>query len=114
VCIAIDRDVALFLRHRRPDGIGGTIWARYYIWILGLRRGAGMATLINPFIWANKGGIVRLEATGVAVGTDNVTFSFQPHGFLNYPYSGLILFKLPSYTAPTTAVPVIFSTNGRT
>lgn len=73
-----------------------------------------MATLLNPFIWANKGGIVRLEATGVTVGTDSVTFSFQPHNFLNYPYSGLILFKLPSYTAPTTAVPVVFSTNGRT
>jgi len=70
--------------------------------------------LLNPFIWSNKGGIPRLEATSVSVGTSNVTFSFQPHNFLSVPYSGLILFKLPSYTAPTTAVPVVFNTNGKT
>lgn len=69
--------------------------------------------VLNPFIWANKGGIVRLEATGVTVGTTAVTFNFQSHRFLNAPYSGLILFKLPSYTAPETAVPVVFSTDGK-
>jgi len=73
-----------------------------------------MAIISNPFIWANRQGIPRLEATGVTVGTDNVTFSFNPHAFLSYPFLGLILFKLPSYTAPATAVPVVFNTNGRT
>lgn len=70
--------------------------------------------MINPFIWANRGGIIRLEATSVTVGTSNITFTFQPHRFLSNPYSGLILFKLPSFTAPTTAVPIVFSTNGVT
>lgn len=68
--------------------------------------------MINPFIWANKNGIVRLEATGVTINTSNVIYTFQPHRFLSNPYSGLILFKLPSFTAPTTAVPIIFNTNG--
>ena len=28
-------------------------------------------------------------------------------------YSGLVLFKLPGFTAPTTAVPIVFNTNGK-
>jgi len=70
--------------------------------------------ILNPFIWANKGGIIRLEAASVSVGASEVTYTFQPHRFLDAPYSGLILLKLPSYTAPATAVPVVFSTGGRT
>lgn len=70
--------------------------------------------ILNPFIWANKNGIIRLEASGVQVATSNVTYSFQPHSFLNVPYSGLVLLKLPAYTAPTAAVPVVFNTNGKT
>ena len=46
--------------------------------------------LLNPYVYANRNGIPRLEA-----------------------YSGLILFKLPGFTAPTTAVPIVFSTNGK-
>lgn len=67
---------------------------------------------INPFIWSNRNGIPRLEATGVNVTTDAVTYSFHPHRFLNTNYSGLILFKLPAFTAPATAVPIVFNTNG--
>lgn len=69
-------------------------------------------TFINPFILTNAQGIPRLEATGVTVNTSNVVFSFKNHRFLNYPYVGLILFKLPSYTAPSPAVPIVFDTNG--
>lgn len=69
-------------------------------------------TFISPFIWSNRNGIPRLEATSVNVTTDAVTYNFNPHRFLNSNYSGLILFKLPSYTAPATAVPLIFNTNG--
>ena len=71
-------------------------------------------SLFNPFFMANRGGIPRIEATGVTVGTDNVTYNFQPHAFLNRNFAGLIIFKLPSYTAPDTAVPVIFNTDGIT
>lgn len=69
-------------------------------------------TLFNPFFMANRNGIPRVEATGVTVNTNNVVYSFQPHAFLNRNFAGLILFKLPSYTAPTTAVPIVFDTDG--
>lgn len=67
----------------------------------------------NPFIWANKQGIPRLEATGVTVGTSSVVYSFKNHAFLNSNFAGLIIFKLPAFTAPTTAVPIVFDTNGK-
>ncbi len=67
---------------------------------------------INPFIWANRFGIPRLEATNVTISTTAVTYSFNPHRFLNANFAGLILFKLPAYTAPTTAVPIVFDTDG--
>lgn len=69
--------------------------------------------LLNPYVYANRNGIPRLEASSVNVGTTNVTFTFIPHNFLNKAYSGLILFKLPEFTAPTLAVPIVFNTNGR-
>lgn len=70
--------------------------------------------LINPYYYANRNGIPRLEADSVNITTDAVTFNFNNHRYLNIPYSGLILFKLPNYTAPSTAVPIIFNTNGKT
>lgn len=70
--------------------------------------------LVNPYFYANKNGIPRLEATSVNVGSETVTYNFATHRYLNIPYSGLILFKLPSYTAPSTAVPIVFNTNGST
>lgn len=69
--------------------------------------------IINPYILANKQGIPRLEATGVSVNTTNVVYSFKNHPFLSSNFAGLIIFKLPAFTAPTTAVPVIFDTNGK-
>lgn len=70
--------------------------------------------LINPYFYANRNGIPRLEADSVNITTEAVTFNFTNHRYLNIPYSGLILFKLPSYIVPSTAVPVVFNTNGRT
>jgi len=70
--------------------------------------------LLNPYFYANKQGIPRLEAETITLTTDAATFNFGNHRYLNIPYSGLILFKLPSFTAPTTAVPIIFNTNGKT
>lgn len=69
---------------------------------------------INPYIMVNKSGIPRLEATNVpVVATDNsLTYDFKKHRFLDYPYSGLIIFKLPPVTAATTAGNVYFTSNG--
>ena len=64
---------------------------------------------INPFIKVNAGGIPRLQAETATVSGNDVTFDFRPHRFLNYPYAGLIIFKLPSYTV-TSAGNVYFTT----
>lgn len=69
-------------------------------------------SLYNPFIMANRNGIPRIEATGVNVSTTAVTYSFQRNAFYNRNFAGLIIFRLPAYTAPATAVPVIFDTDG--
>jgi hypothetical protein len=69
-------------------------------------------SLYNPFIMANRNGIPRIEATGVNVGTTAVTYSFQRNAFYNRNFAGLIIFRLPAYTAPAAAVPVIFDTDG--
>lgn len=68
---------------------------------------------INPFIKVNQGGIPRLEARNVPTATNNnLTYDFYPHRFLDYPYAGLIIFKLPAVTAPTTAGNVYFTSGG--
>lgn len=66
---------------------------------------------INPFIKVNAGGIPRLEAknTPTVDSSNNITYDFQQHRFLSYPYVGLIIFKLPAVTAATTAGNVYFS-----
>lgn len=69
---------------------------------------------INPFIKVNAGGIPRLEArnTPTADANNNLTYDFYPHRFLSYPYSGLIIFKLPAVTTPGAAGEVFFTTGG--
>lgn len=66
---------------------------------------------INPFIKVNACGIPRLEAknTPTVDSSNNITYDFQQHRFLSYPYVGLIIFKLPAITAATTAGNVYFS-----
>lgn len=66
---------------------------------------------INPYIKVNAGGIPRLEATGVT-SSDNLVYTFKSHRFLNYPYVGLLIFKLPATTATSTAGTVYFNTSG--
>ena len=70
--------------------------------------------MIYPYFYANIRGAPRLEADSVSISTTEVTYSFSPHKFINANVSGLILFKLPKDTAPTTAVPIVFNTNGKT
>lgn len=69
-------------------------------------------SLFNPLFLANRNGIPRIEATGVNVNTTAVTYTFQRNAFYNRNFAGLILFKLSAYTAPATAVPIIFDTDG--
>lgn len=66
---------------------------------------------VNPFIKVNAGGIPRLAAKSAVVVDNDVTFDFNKHRFLNYPYVGLIIFKLPPYTV-TGAGNVYFTSGG--
>ena len=65
---------------------------------------------MNPYILINRQGIPRLEGNAVVNGND-VSVTFKPHAFLNYPYAGLILFKINSYTAPSTAGTITFTSS---
>ena len=69
---------------------------------------------INPFIKVNAGGIPRLVArnTPIVDTSNNLTYDFHEHRFLNYPYAGIIIFKLPAVTAPAAAGNVYFTTGG--
>lgn len=61
---------------------------------------------------ANRNGIPRIEATGVNVSSTAVTYTFQRNAFYNRNFAGLIIFRLLAYTAPSSAVPIIFDTDG--
>lgn len=61
---------------------------------------------------ANRNGIPRIEATGVSITDTNVVYNFQSQAFLNRNFAGLIIFRLPAYTAPTTPRNIIFNTDG--
>ena len=61
---------------------------------------------------ANRNGIPRIEATGVNVGSTEVVYTFNRNAFYNRNFAGLIIFRLPSYTPPSAALPIIFDTDG--
>lgn len=72
-----------------------------------------MSYPIAPYMLANSQGIPRLRATAVTVTATEVRFSFQNHPFLNAPFIGKLLFKLPAIPAGTTeTLPIVFATNG--
>lgn len=72
-----------------------------------------MSFPINPYILANTQGVPRLRATGVVVTATEVRYTFASHRFLDFPFVGKLLFKLPAIPEGTTAtLPVVFSTNG--
>ena len=67
--------------------------------------------IINPFIKVNAGGIPRLQAESTSISGNDVTYDFHNHRFLNYPYAGLLIFKLPAVTAAASAGDVYFTTS---
>lgn len=69
---------------------------------------------INPFIKVNAGGIPRLEALSVSMSGNDATYTFHPHRFLDYPYAGLIIFKLPSNSATITTAGNVYFSSGST
>ena len=75
-----------------------------------------MAT-INPINYmSNRGGIPRLQSTGVVVGTTDVQFTFNADATFSRNFSGLVLVRLaqaiPSGT--TTTLPIMFGSSAGT
>lgn len=68
-------------------------------------------SIINPYIKVNSGGIPRLEAMSVD-SSSGLVYTFRSHRFLNMPYVGLLIFKLPTVSTTLTAGSVYFTTNG--
>lgn len=72
-----------------------------------------MAIVNNAFIRCNRQGIPCLESQGVSLTSTECTFTFKNHNFLNSDFMGFIAVKLAqSITAPSSAVPIVFSTLG--
>lgn len=64
-----------------------------------------------PFIYCNRAGIPCIESQSVSLSTTACTFMFKNHPFLNSNFQGLVAVKInQTFEAPTTAVPIQFST----
>lgn len=65
--------------------------------------------ILNPFTTANRGGIPRLETTGVSVGASAVTYSLRGAAF-GRPWNGLVAVRVaqevPSGTTGTLPVTI--------
>lgn len=70
--------------------------------------------MINPInLMSNRGGIPRLQSTGVVVGATDVQFTFNADATFTRNYSGLVLVRLnqsiPEGT--TTTLPIVFNSS---
>lgn len=64
-----------------------------------------------PFIFCNRNGIPCIESQSVNLTTTACTFMFRDHPFRNQAFQGFIVVKInQTFEAPTTAVPIQFST----
>lgn len=67
---------------------------------------------INPINYmSNRGGIPRLQSTGVTVTTTDVQFSFNANATFSNNFSGLVLVRLPQAipSGTTTTLPIVFT-----
>lgn len=70
-----------------------------------------MASTLLRFV--NSRGIPTIESTGETLTTEGETFTFNSHPFVHSNFQGLIIVKISgTATAPSTAVPIYFTTNG--
>lgn len=69
-----------------------------------------MATRLKA---VNQRGWPTIESTGVTLTTTAETFSFAAHPYVGNPFQGGLYIKISGTpTAPTTAVPINFTTTG--
>lgn len=61
----------------------------------------------------NRGGIPCLETKSATLSSSALTYAFNPHPFVGNSFQGLFAVKVSGTpTAPTTAVPLNFTTEG--
>lgn len=72
--------------------------------------------MIPAIFMANRGGIPRVESTGVVVGTESVVFSFRTLNYPRSPFNGLVLVRLnqPIPTGTTATLPIVFNSQAVT
>ena len=69
-----------------------------------------MATRLKA---VNQKGWPTIESNGVTLTTTAETFSFAAHPYVGFPFQGGLFIKISgTQTAPSTAVPINFSTTG--
>lgn len=68
---------------------------------------------MTPLRYSNRNGFPCLESVGANLTTTALTYSFNRHPFVNnYFYGGFFVKLNDTPTAPSTAVPVQFTTPG--
>ena len=72
--------------------------------------------MIPAIFMANRGGIPRVESTGVVVGTESVVFSFRTLNYQRSPFNGRVLVRLnqPIPTGTTATLPIVFNSQAVT
>jgi hypothetical protein len=72
--------------------------------------------MIPAIFMANRGGIPRVESTGVVVGTESVVFSFRTLNYQRSPFNGIVLVRLnqPIPTGTTATLPIVFNSQAVT
>lgn len=75
-----------------------------------------MGSIINPVFLANRGGIPRIESTGVNVTTTGVNWEFKTDIRLSRMFSGLVIVRLAQAVpeGTTATLPVSFVSAGST
>lgn len=67
---------------------------------------------MTPIKFANPRGIPCLDSVSVVLSTTALTINFAEHPYFRDNFQGLFLIRInQTYTAPATAVPVVFVTN---
>lgn len=68
---------------------------------------------LNRLNFVNSRGLPVLESIRATLTTTGLTFTFNNHPYVNNYFQGLFIVKLTGTpTAPSTAVPVYFDTDG--
>lgn len=69
--------------------------------------------IMTPLRYSNRNGFPCIESTAATLTTTGLTYAFNRHPYVNnYFYGGLFIKLTGTPTAPTTAVPVYFLTQG--